>query len=494
MATSVPRSAQSHGDPVSPSLGRPGLGRHSRLLLWLSGADLDTLAKVPREARKYVGLGGLVLTTATLAAVSATFALRVGLRAPVLVAIVVGLGWGLAIMNLDRWLISAAQRQRRWYLNLVLTVPRLLLALIIGTVVSTPMVLWIFNQEIESELNVVQRERDAAFQVALTQDERFRSIPGLARSVADNQRVVDGTAPATSAAESVEVQRLQEQYDKLDAEYRKKQAEATCELDGTCGTDKSGSGSAYRNKQKVADEVKARRNEAGDRLEAARRKASTADRTVAKSARESAADRLVADKAQLGLLVGERDRLKAKHDADSAENRGLLARLEALSHFTKGNSTLGSAYLALFLFVTALEILPVFAKLLMNLAAPSLYDRIVGQADEKDEQTAKAALEYEHTAAVHFINSRTERDREVIDDTRDRMVTLEADVYRRSIDRWHADQVGRLAGERPPSMRDRLARLAGPPRQSRPEGSHGPGGADDFSPFPEPEETTEAPR
>ena len=489
MATSATRSAQSPGDPAPPSLGR-----HSRLLLWLSGADLDTLAKVPREARKYVGLGGLVLTTAALAAVSATFALRVGLRAPLLVAIVVGLGWGLAIMNLDRWLISAAQRQRRWYLNLVLTLPRLLLALIIGTVVSTPMVLWIFNQEIESELNIVQRERDAAFQVALTQDERFRSIPALAQSVADNQRIVDGTAPATSAAESIEVKRLQGQYDKLDADYRKAQAAATCELDGTCGTDKAGSGNAYRNKQKVADDLKTRRDEAGKGLDAARGKASEADRTVAQSARKSAADRLAADKAQLAVLVGQRDTLKAKHDADSAQNRGLLARLEALSHFTKGNSTLGSAYLALFLFITALEILPVFAKLLMNLAAPSLYDRIVGQADEKDEETAKAALEYERTAAVHFINSRTLRDREVIEDTRDRMVTLEADVYRRSIDRWHADQVDRLAGGRPPSVRDRLARFTGLPRQLPSGASHGAGRGDDFSPFPEPEETTEAPR
>ncbi|AGZ41544.1 hypothetical protein AFR_16310 [Actinoplanes friuliensis DSM 7358] len=465
------------------------------MLLWLSGADLDTLAKVPREARKYVGLGGLVLTTAVLAMVSATFALYVGLRAPVVVALLVGLGWGLAIMNMDRWLISAAQRQRRWYLNLMLTTPRLLLALIIGTVVSTPMVLWIFNQEIESELNIVQRERDAAYQVSLTQDPRFQIIPGLEKSVAENQRVVDGTAPATSAAAGTEVGRLQEQFDKLDKEFQAAQKAATCELDGTCGTDKPGSGTAFRTKQDVADELKDRRDEVGKRLDTAVERASAADATASQSARRSAADNLAADKAQLAGLVAERDRLKARHDADSAENRGLLARLEALSHFTKDNSTLRSAYVALFLFITALEILPVFAKLLMNLAAPSLYDKIVGQADAKDEQTARAAIDYEHTAAVHYINSRAERDREVIDDTRDRMVTLEADVYRRTIDRWHADQVGRMAGEeRAPSVRDRLARLTGLPRQTRPRAARDPGRADDFSPFPEPEETTEAPR
>lgn len=489
MGTSASRSTRPHGDPTPP-----GLGRHNRLLLWLSGADLDSLAKVPREARKYVGLGGLVLTTAALAAVSATFALAVGLRAPLVVALLVGLCWGLAIMNLDRWLITAAQRQRRWYLNLALTTPRLLLALIIGTVVSTPMVLWIFNQEIESELNVVQRERDAAFQAALTRDERFRSIPDLERRVADNQRVVDGTAAAPGAAESAEVTRLQGEYDRLDADYRRAQSAATCELDGTCGTDKPGSGKAFRNKQKVATDLKKRRDEVRGRLDTARSAASEEDRTAVASARKTAADRLTGDKAELARLVSERDALKARHDAASAENRGLLARLEALSHFTADNGTLRSAYLALFLFITALEILPVFAKLLMNLAAPSLYDRIVGRTDEKDEETARAALEYEHTAAVQFIASRGERDREVIEDARDRMVTLEADVYRRSIDKWHADQVDRLSGERPPAVRGRLARLAGLPRQPRWGAARGSGRGGAYSPFPEPEESTEGPR
>jgi hypothetical protein len=87
-------------------------------LIWLSGADLDTLSRSPRERRKFSGLGGVVLTTSCMASVSMAFALHNGVRAALWAAIVVALLWGLAIANLDRWLIVAATRRKKWWQNL----------------------------------------------------------------------------------------------------------------------------------------------------------------------------------------------------------------------------------------------------------------------------------------------------------------------------------------------------------------------------------------
>ena len=98
----LPRSrGEAGGGAGSTAKARGGF------LLWLSGADLATLEKCPSERGKFTGVGGVVLTTAVMAVVSCAFALYTGAHAPLPVAIGAALFWGLAIMNLDRWLVTA---------------------------------------------------------------------------------------------------------------------------------------------------------------------------------------------------------------------------------------------------------------------------------------------------------------------------------------------------------------------------------------------------
>ena len=73
-------------------------------LIWLSGASRQVLAQCPTERPKFVGLGAAILVTAGMAAVSLSFALFTALKAPLWVAVIFALLWGLAIMSLDRLL------------------------------------------------------------------------------------------------------------------------------------------------------------------------------------------------------------------------------------------------------------------------------------------------------------------------------------------------------------------------------------------------------
>src|SRR5687768_9331685 len=163
------------------------------LLIWLSGADPDTLSRSPREKRKYSGLGGVVLTTACMAGLSAGFALHSGVRAPLVVAVVIALLWALAIANLDRWLVAAAGRRELWWQNLATLVPRVLLALVIGAVVSTPLVLWIFQREIQAQLTVTQQVERNTYEQKLRTDARFAVIPDLQAEVTRLQQVAAGS-------------------------------------------------------------------------------------------------------------------------------------------------------------------------------------------------------------------------------------------------------------------------------------------------------------
>src|SRR4051794_26448464 len=119
-------------------------------LIALSGARPEVLERCPTERAKFEGIGGAVLTTSVLAFVSMTFALNSALGVNVVLALLAGLVWGLVILSLDRWLVSTmkADAPRRW----PLAIPRILMAFLLGFVISTPLVLQIFKSEIDAQI------------------------------------------------------------------------------------------------------------------------------------------------------------------------------------------------------------------------------------------------------------------------------------------------------------------------------------------------------
>lgn len=414
--------------------GRAGGG----LFVWLSGADADVLAKCPRERRKFVGVGGAVLTTATLGALSATFALASGVRAPLPIAVLIGIAWGLAILNLDRWLVGATQRRDRWYQNLALAVPRLLLALVIGAVVSTPLVLWIFQAEIQNELGLMQQTQLDEFQKKLATDERFKEIPKLRDEVRRLQGLATGATPVTGNTDPT-VTRLRAEYEGLLARHQKAQDEATRERDGQGGTGRQGDGPVYRMKQGIADGLKTQRDAAKRRLDEAISRAESAASSTAEQERERAAEQLPAVQRQLDTRLGEKALEESRVAARTRDNQGLLAQMEALRHFTSQNPTLRMAYLALLVFITAIEILPVLVKFLMSLGPPTLYDRVLKEAEAHDIDTAKAAFAHERLLAQREVEVRGERETALVE----RMVAADVDVRGKAIDQWRSAQLHR---------------------------------------------------
>jgi len=369
------------------------------ILLTLSGADRATLVRCPSETNRLVGVGGVVLTTATMAAASAMFALRAGLSAPWVAVVPVGLLWGLAILNLDRWLVVAARRRERWYQNLAIALPRLVLALVIGAVVSTPLVLWIFGPEIRAELAATQQHRLDEQRRALDEDARFTGLTALEAEVARLQGIADGTS-APPVAEDPTVARLAAEHAALEQRYREARSAATCELDGACGTGERGAGPVYQRRQADADELRARLDDVTRRLDEARADADARARSGAEAARTSAVRDVAGARAELDRLR----QLKRTEEETVASavraDTGLLARLDALGRLTGARSSLRTAYLVLLLFITTIEVLPVLVTFLTNAGEPTLYQRVLVRVESTALAAAEADLENERRLRV----------------------------------------------------------------------------------------------
>lgn len=378
-----------------------------RFLVALTGADRRLLEQeAPHDTAKYAGIGGAVLTTATFAVLSSSFALQMALDAPWPVALLFGLGWGAAILSLDRWLVAANSRQPRWWQNLLIALPRVVMALVIGVVMSTPLVLRLFQPELEQELVRMQQEAQATFEQELSEDPRFVDLPGKRDAIVELQSTIAAGAADDAVLAHPEVVDVSDRLEAVSAEHDGAEQAVACEKEGTCGSGRAGAGPAYDEKlarrDRLAEERAALTAELAEVTQRVRQQAEA----EAAARRTDAERRLAALQQEVAEAEAERAALVAAQGRTSRAADGLLARLEALQRVSERNSTLHTAHLVLLAFLTIVECLPVLVKLFLSFGKTTRYEVLVQQQDfavlerrrqevqrETDEQEIRDALE-----------------------------------------------------------------------------------------------------
>ena len=120
-----------------------------------SGAHTDTLKKYPTEYNKYAGIGATIFFTALFASLSGGYAMYfvfAGNEAAIPFAFLFGIIWGLAIFNMDRYIVSSISKSGTTNQQILQATPRIILAIMIGIVISRPLELKIFDKEIRQQL------------------------------------------------------------------------------------------------------------------------------------------------------------------------------------------------------------------------------------------------------------------------------------------------------------------------------------------------------
>lgn len=127
----------------------------TRFFWFCSGAHIETLKKYPIEHNKYVGIGATIFFTALFASLSGGYAMYFvfsGNDFAVAFAILFGMIWGLAIFNMDRYIVGSINKRGTTNQQILQASPRILLAIMIGVVISRPLELKIFDKEIRQKL------------------------------------------------------------------------------------------------------------------------------------------------------------------------------------------------------------------------------------------------------------------------------------------------------------------------------------------------------
>jgi Domain of unknown function (DUF4407) len=296
-----------------------------REILWrIAGADPDILntEDCKGDRKIYTALGVIVLVTASFAALSSTYAFWTVFK-DLPIAISLGLFWGFSVANIDRFLIMTTVKHNSFSIEqLVTSSIRILMACIIGIIISKPLELAIFQKEISAEIDT----RNLSAEVRMKE-----TISGLPESV-------------EIARLRQESQQLRDQDAKLNANYQQIYASTIGEAEGTSGTGKAGKGIVYT-----------------DKLSELERQKAILVRTTSQHESQIAENNEKVTQLEKTLTV-KTDRVRGSR----LEANSLLAQITTLEEMGDKNPAVAWTSRLLSLAFISIDVLPVVCKLLMD--------------------------------------------------------------------------------------------------------------------------------
>lgn len=370
------------------------------VLIWLSGGDPELLEQSPADRARHIAYGMMFLVTAAFAAISGTFALNMMMHLSWPVAAIFGIGWGIMILAIDRMLVLSMPRPKgfRGFLVSTLTVAlRVGMALVLGAVVSTPLILRVFEPEIAVEIQVMHAEEVAAYKQQLDADPRFSSMPDLRQEIAQQQAIVDAGASASTENDPAVV-RARAAVKSAETVYAEAEQEVVCEKEGTCGSGRAGAGIAFDEKVRIRENAWNNLQSARSDLESALATASTTSLAQSRNEVASTKEQLADNKEELADLEADRAALDRDQEAAVANSNGLIARLEGLHRLIGKSPSLATAHHLLLALFMIIETLPVLTKTLQFLAPRSLYEKLTELRD--GDTLAEASKASDHRQEV----------------------------------------------------------------------------------------------
>lgn len=324
-----------------------------------SAAHIPTLEKYPTEHSKYTGIGATIFFTGLFAALSGGYAMYFVFKGDNLAsafALIFGLLWGLAIFNMDRYIVSSIDKNATQTKQILQATPRILLAIMIGIVISRPLELKIFDKEIKERLKV---------------------------SYLNGQRAkIDTLNKAFEKKYTIEISKLNEikaQRDSLESAIKADRQKLNFEIFGNKTTETSGI-MGYGPYAKRKDEELKQREQNLDTLKAGLHKA------------ESFIDgRKQFDGLMTEKLFTGKQLDSLANIAGFADRNWALGQLKFNVNGTKDDAT-ALAVLFIGLLFIFFECLPVFVKLMSQIGA---YDIAIGNAEKVNMHGSTKDRDYE---------------------------------------------------------------------------------------------------
>jgi hypothetical protein len=397
------------------------------LMLWLAAADPARVQKLPvKERHRLVAAGGAVLATSTMAFIGGTYLFASIFHVFVLLAFVLGAGFALMIMNLERAIQASLVRQSNPGLTALQAAPRVALAYLMGLLISVVLMLLAFSPEITDQ---VPRDRRAqAGRDLRALDVTYADIPTLKAEEDTIESKIQSFTPGKILKTSPEYVALGRRISRLEQWVRT-----------TSDT-------------KLVRSYQRRLNTLAPQIHALREKLLAQEQTVADAGRTAQQTRLTNVQTTLHSRQAQRQQADAEIDERQHAMVGLSDRINALDHLANRDGATAWMRRVLMLILLAVDCSPALILTGSLLGRKSLYEQ------QEDAEEAKLLQELEIQREAHEEASRRQAEvhvtayEELFRERLDRQIKLQ-----REFDQIYNDEVGKLVG---PAAREAAQRAA----------------------------------
>jgi hypothetical protein len=318
-----------------------------KFLMVCSGGNIHILRKTPSEWNKFAGIGGIVLFTAVFATLSAGYAMYTVFD-DIWTAIGFGVLWGLMIFNLDRYIVSSIKKTGTWWNQILMSIPRLILATFLGIIISKPLELKIFEKEVNKQLNtIIQRNK--------------KQLQGEM-----NGRILQQSGPFETEKKQIsdKIANYQKSYDSASVELEKEILGKQSGL--TSG--KEGFGSNAKRKQELKEQR----------------------RQDLESYQKQVASRMEYLDKEISKVYTNLETERKSTDTFEDKFNGFAARLQALDELGKNSAIIGLAASFIMGLFICLEISPVLVKLISHVGP---YDYLLEKTENDFRLYSKEKVE-----------------------------------------------------------------------------------------------------
>ena len=323
----------------------------SLILWWFSTSISETIRECKSDANraKIVGLG--VLFTFLYATIAWVYFWSISVTSPWLY-VPLGLFMGFGMLTIDRMLISSIKSGK---INVVPTIFRVLLAIALGTFIAQPVILWMFSEDLQGEIKVLNDVKI---------EERNQSLLAIKMSESSNLLSQQVSIEGRLEAKYRDVREARESYQG--------------EIDGTGGSKRFGIKGVAKEKGKILERLEAEyvglQANLQPRLDSINLKLATLE------------DKYLADFSEF---------------RDDYANTGFLIHVEALQSLLKKDTTgvLKERYHLLLIILILFELVPIISKIFLPTGS---YDKKVALIEEMETRMFRSDFEREISAHESF--------------------------------------------------------------------------------------------
>ena len=410
--------------------------------LWIcAGVNRRVLRQCPSDYAKYAGTGGTILFTAIMAALSGGYAISfVFQEAPLFVPIGFALIWGLMIFNLDRFMVNTMYSDGKHTISRPEFwggLPRIILAIFLGIVISTPIEIRIFQDKIKAQLVIDQSK--VGDEIRNANDFLYQQRKDIEDQIATRNNQINDLRAGKNNSISDRVA------------YKEKELNAAelrlyYEVNGTGATKTRGYGPAAKQLESQVERLQSDLHN----LRAEEKQQNKDNVEYIKQRKASLQKEIEEYNRRLKVVENKIDEIDKTGDETQKALTGFSAQINALNKITSPseNLTLFFARLFITLLFISIEVIPTLFKMMLTfgpyddyLAAESHKVRVLS---EKKQSDINDVVNTEVQISTQKNKKKLEAEVQANNLLMEKIAKVQAELLQTAIEKWRKEELRKI--------------------------------------------------